>query len=125
MPVAKAGMPHYTRCLADQLRSYDINVNCIAPGDTRPGRFMGTRAVDQYRIVETGTLDRIATVDEVARVVEMFAGPRGRSSQDRCCASMAADSSGLANFSRKPREVSGLSDRPLCARSGHTLQVSF
>ena len=30
--VAKAGMTHYTRCLADQLRAYDIAVNCIAPG---------------------------------------------------------------------------------------------
>jgi len=75
--VAKAGMTHYTRCLADQLRPYDINVNCIAPGDTRTGRFMGTRAVDQARLAETGTLDRIATVDEVARVVEVFAGPLG------------------------------------------------
>ena len=75
--VAKAGMTHYTRCLADQLRSYDITVNCIAPGDTRTGRFMGTRAVDQNRMVEAGTLDRIATVDEVARVVEVFAGPLG------------------------------------------------
>ena len=75
--VAKAGVTHYTRCLADQLRPYDITVNCIAPGDTRTGRFMGTRAVDQARLVETGTLDRIATVDEVARVVEVFAGPLG------------------------------------------------
>jgi 3-oxoacyl-[acyl-carrier protein] reductase len=75
--VAKAGMTHYTRCLADQLRPYDINVNCIAPGDTRTGRFMGTRAVDQARMVEAGTLDRIATIDEVARVVELFAGPLG------------------------------------------------
>ena len=75
--VAKAGVTHYTRCLADQLRPYDITVNCIAPGDTRTGRFMGTRAVDQDRMVETGTLDRIATVDEVARVVEVFAGPLG------------------------------------------------
>src|SRR3954467_4355985 len=75
--VAKAGMTHYTRCLADQLRGYDITVNCIAPGDTRTGRFMGTRAVDHARMVEAGTLDRIATVDEVARVVEMFAGPMG------------------------------------------------
>ncbi len=75
--VAKAGMTHYTRCLADQLRSYDINVNCIAPGDTRTGRFMGTRAVDEARMVETGTLDRIATIDEVARLVEVFAGPLG------------------------------------------------
>ncbi len=75
--VAKAGVTHYTRCLADQLRPYDITVNCIAPGDTRTGRFLGTRAVDSKRMVETGTLDRIATVDEVARVVEVFAGPLG------------------------------------------------
>ena len=38
---------------------------------------MGTRAVDQERMAETGTLDRIATMDEVARVVEVFAGPLG------------------------------------------------
>jgi 3-oxoacyl-[acyl-carrier protein] reductase len=75
--VAKAGVTHFTRCLADQLRPFDITVNCIAPGDTRTGRFMGTRTVDQNRMVESGTLDRIATVDEVARVVEMFAGPLG------------------------------------------------
>ena len=75
--VAKAGVTHYTRCLADQLRPYDIAVNCIAPGDTRTGRFLGTRTVDQGRMVEAGTLDRIATVDEVARVVEVFAGPLG------------------------------------------------
>jgi len=29
-------------------------------------------------MVETGTLDRVATVDEVARVVEFFAGPQRR-----------------------------------------------
>ena len=75
--VAKAGVTHYTRCLADQLRSCDITVNCIAPGDTRTGRFLGTRAVDQARLVETGTLDRIAAIDEVARVIDMFAGPLG------------------------------------------------
>lgn len=75
--VAKAGVTHYTRCLADQLRTYDITVNCIAPGDTRTGRYLGTRDVDGARLAEGGTLDRIATVDEVARVVEVFAGPLG------------------------------------------------
>jgi 3-oxoacyl-[acyl-carrier protein] reductase len=74
---AKAGVTHYTRCLADQLRPYDITVNCLAPGDTRTGRYLGTRAVDSSRLVETGTLDRIATLDEVARVVELFTGPLG------------------------------------------------
>jgi 3-oxoacyl-[acyl-carrier protein] reductase len=67
---AKAGAMHFTRCLADQMRPYDVTVNVIAPGDTRTERFLATRA-------EGGTLDRIATVDEVARVVEFFAGPMG------------------------------------------------
>jgi 3-oxoacyl-[acyl-carrier protein] reductase len=74
---AKAGVVHYTRCLADQLRPYDVAVNSLAPGETRTGRFLGTREVDPERLVETGTLDRIATVDEVARIVEFFAGPLG------------------------------------------------
>jgi 3-oxoacyl-[acyl-carrier protein] reductase len=74
---AKAGAVHFTRCLADQMRPYDVTVNAIAPGDTRTQRFLATRAVDSARMVEAGTLDRIATVDEVARVVEFFAGPQG------------------------------------------------
>ncbi|BBK29524.1 3-oxoacyl-[acyl-carrier protein] reductase [Stella humosa] len=75
--VAKAGVNHFTRCLADQLRPYEVTVNCIAPGETRTGRFLGTRAVDERRMVEEGTLDRVATVDEVARLVDVFAGPLG------------------------------------------------
>src|SRR5262245_6483347 len=74
---AKAGALHFTRCLADQMRPYDVTVNAIAPGDTRTERFVATRAVDPQRLAEAGTLDRIATVDEVARVVEFFAGPMG------------------------------------------------
>lgn len=74
---AKAAQVEYTRCLAEQLRPYDIPVNSLAPGDTRTGRFMGTREVDQDRMVEAGTLARIGLVDEVARVVEFFAGPLG------------------------------------------------
>ncbi|MEO1998939.1 MAG: SDR family NAD(P)-dependent oxidoreductase [Planctomycetaceae bacterium] len=74
---AKAAVVEYTRCLADQLRPYNINVNSLAPGDTRTGRFLGTREVDQTRMVGEGTLDRIAMVDEVARVVDFLAGPLG------------------------------------------------
>lgn len=74
---AKAGAVHYTRCLAAELRPHAITVNALAPGDTRTGRFLNTRAVDPTRLVEEGTLARIATVDEVARVVELFAGPMG------------------------------------------------
>ncbi len=74
---AKAGALHFSRCLAEQMRPYDVTVNVIAPGDTRTERFLATRAVDPVRLVEKGTLDRIGTVDEVARVVEFFAGPLG------------------------------------------------
>ena len=75
---AKAAVVEYTRCLALQLRPYDVTVNSLAPGDTRTGRFLGTREVDQDRMAESGTLERIALVDEVARVVEFFAGPMGQ-----------------------------------------------
>jgi 3-oxoacyl-[acyl-carrier protein] reductase len=74
---AKAAAHHYVRCLAEQMRPYEVTVNCIAPADTRTERFLASRRVDPSRLVESGTLDRIATVDEVARVVELFAGPMG------------------------------------------------
>ena len=74
---AKAAVVEYTRCLAAQLRPFNVTVNSLAPGDTRTGRFLGTREVDEKRLVTEGTLDRIGTVDEVARVVEFFAGPLG------------------------------------------------
>jgi 3-oxoacyl-[acyl-carrier protein] reductase len=74
---AKAGAIHYTRCLAAQLRPFNVTANSIAPGDTRTGRFLNTRAVDPTRMAEGGTLERIALVDEVARAVAVFAGPAG------------------------------------------------
>ncbi len=74
---AKAGAIHYTRCLAAQLRPFNVTANSIAPGDTRTGRFLNTRAVDPTRLATEGTLERIALVDEVARAVALFAGPMG------------------------------------------------
>ncbi len=74
---AKAAVVEYTRCLATQLQPFNVNVNSLAPGDTRTGRFLGTREVDEDRLVTEGTLERVALVDEVARVVDFFAGPLG------------------------------------------------
>ena len=74
---AKAAAIHYTRCLAAQLRPFNVTANSIAPGDTRTGRFLNTRHVDPARLVEGDTLERIALVDEVARAVAVFAGPTG------------------------------------------------
>jgi 3-oxoacyl-[acyl-carrier protein] reductase len=59
------------------MRPYEVTVNSIAPGDTRTGRFVGTRPIDPRRMATSGTLDRIATVDEVARTLEFFVGPMG------------------------------------------------
>lgn len=74
---AKSGIVAFTQCLASQVRSHGINVNCLAPGDTRTKRFLNTREIDPKRMVTEGTLDRIATLDEVTRVIEFFAGPMG------------------------------------------------
>lgn len=74
---AKAAVVEYTRCLAVQLRPFNITVNSLAPGDTRTGRYLGSRHVAPERLVTEGTLDRVAQVDEVARVIEFFAGPLG------------------------------------------------
>lgn len=74
---AKAAQNEYTRCLAVQLREFNINVNGLAPGDTRTGRYLGSRPVDPAALATEGTLQRIALVDEVARVVDFFAGPLG------------------------------------------------
>ena len=74
---AKAAVVEYTRCLAEQLRPANVTVNSIAPGDTRTARYLGTREVPEDRLVSEGTLERVALIDEVARVVELFAGPMG------------------------------------------------
>ena len=74
---AKTAAIQYTRCLAAELRPFNVTANSIAPGDTRTGRFLNTRPVDPARLVEGGTLERIALVDEVARAVAVFVGPTG------------------------------------------------
>ena len=65
--VAKAGMTHYTRCLADQLRSYDINVNCIAPTFVRTEQVAAMLADPKFYEALTARipLGRIAEPDEV------------------------------------------------------------
>jgi NAD(P)-dependent dehydrogenase (short-subunit alcohol dehydrogenase family) len=55
-------------------RFQEIKTREAAPGSEERGP---PGHVDQQRIVTEGTLDRIAVVDEVARVVEFFAGPLG------------------------------------------------
>ena len=67
--VAKAGVAHYTRCLAAQLRKYNVRVNAVAPGPIITPRFVASRPLDDSKMVEDGTLDRYGRPQEVANVV--------------------------------------------------------
>ena len=108
---AKAAAIHYTRCLAAQLRPFNVTANSIAPGDTRTGRFLNTRYVDPARLVEGDTLERIALVDEVARAVAVFAGPPEISSPGRCCGSTAASNVGQPDRCGSRQGPGGFPDR--------------
>lgn len=69
---AKAALHEYSRCLAVMLRSYNVHVNVIAPGDTVTQRFLASHPIDQNMIEKTNTLERYGRPIEVARVVEFL-----------------------------------------------------
>ena len=66
---AKAAVHEYSRCLAVMLRPYNVTVNVIAPGDIVTPRFLASRAIEEKKMVEEGTLDRYGWPIEVARTV--------------------------------------------------------
>jgi 3-oxoacyl-[acyl-carrier protein] reductase len=74
---AKAAVHEYTRCLAAQLRPYNIPVNCIAPGGTVTPRFLATRQADPARLEATDTLERYAHPEETARAVAFLVSDPG------------------------------------------------
>jgi 3-oxoacyl-[acyl-carrier protein] reductase len=71
---AKIAISHYTRCLAEELRPYDVNVNCIAPAPTYTGRFLATRTVpsEEHR----SRLQRIAQPEDMGSIVLFLVGPQ-------------------------------------------------
>jgi len=69
---AKAAVHEYTRCLAVQLRPYNVNVNVVAPGDIVTERWKASRSFEQEKTVKGDTLDRYGQPDEIARVVEFL-----------------------------------------------------
>jgi 3-oxoacyl-[acyl-carrier protein] reductase len=67
-------MTEYSRCLAMQLREYDVRVNVIAPAAILTPRFRASRALDERRLVEGGTLERYGQPVEVAQAVAFLVG---------------------------------------------------
>lgn len=75
----KAAIVHYTRCLAAELRTSGVRVNCVSPGPSKTARFEATRVVDPAKMDSSvNSLDRYAEPDEIAEVVAFLAGPRSR-----------------------------------------------
>jgi 3-oxoacyl-[acyl-carrier protein] reductase len=72
--VAKAAVHEYTRCLAVQLRPFNVPVNCVAPGGTVTNRFLVIHDIEQDKLIEGGTLVRYGRPAEVADVVAFLAG---------------------------------------------------
>jgi 3-oxoacyl-[acyl-carrier protein] reductase len=72
---AKAAVHEYTRCLATQLRPYDVTVNAIAPGDIVTPRFVASRPIDDAMLVQSGTLVRYGRPADVAHTVAFLASP--------------------------------------------------
>jgi NAD(P)-dependent dehydrogenase (short-subunit alcohol dehydrogenase family) len=66
--VAKAGVIHWTRCLAAQLSEHGINVNAVSPGPTTTARFLASRYVPPERLEDPGRLTRLGHPDDVAKV---------------------------------------------------------
>ena len=66
--VAKAGVIHWTECLAAQLRPSGITVNSISPGQTRTARFLASRYVAPERLADEGRLTRLGEPDDIAKV---------------------------------------------------------
>lgn len=75
--MAKAALHHYTRCLAEQFRPYNINVNCVVPGGIITERFLRIvgDGVDESWLAEEGTLQRYGRPQELANVVGFLCSP--------------------------------------------------
>jgi 3-oxoacyl-[acyl-carrier protein] reductase len=76
--VAKAAVHEYTRCLAVQLRPYNVTANCVAPGGTVTNRFLLIHEIDHNKLIDAGTLDRYGRPPEIASVVAFLASDAAR-----------------------------------------------
>lgn len=76
--VAKAGVVHFTRSLAHELRPSGVRVNAVSPGPAKTARFLVTRPMEAEMMDESAPLKRYARPDEIADVVAFLAGHGAR-----------------------------------------------
>lgn len=69
---AKAAVHEYTRCLAAQLRPYNVQANAIAPGLIITPRILAQKRPGGATEMTTGTLVRPGWPIEIARTVEFL-----------------------------------------------------
>jgi NAD(P)-dependent dehydrogenase (short-subunit alcohol dehydrogenase family) len=72
--VAKAGVVHFCRFLALELRPKGIRANVVSPGPTKTARFLVTRTIDQQMTQEGVSLDRYGNPREIADAVAFLSG---------------------------------------------------
>ncbi len=75
---AKAAVHHYTRCLALQLRPFNVRVNCVIPGGTLTARFQATGQADPSVLEKRDALEGYGRPEDIARAVEFFVTDAGR-----------------------------------------------
>jgi 3-oxoacyl-[acyl-carrier protein] reductase len=75
---AKAAVHEYTRCLAAQLRPYNVSVNCVAPGGTMTARFVATGQARSGVVEKAGTLEGYGQPEDIAHAVAYFVTDAGR-----------------------------------------------
>jgi 3-oxoacyl-[acyl-carrier protein] reductase len=68
---AKTAITHYTRCLAEELRPFGVNVNCIAPSPTFTGRFLATRTIDSQHGLSQ--LQQVTKPEDIAQILLFLA----------------------------------------------------